>query len=194
MASRGERNNNPGNIEYGKYAIGQGATGSDGRFAIFSSMADGIAAQVNLLKNAYLAKGHDTPAKVINRYGNDPGSQDDLSVRNYIKYVAGKLGIGINDTIPASLTGKLAQAMREFETGKTTVIGGMIPDGNPFAEGTVEQAINKATGGDFITGLFDGQLAGRIVAVIIGIILVGLAVAAFTLTTDVKGAVTKALN
>ncbi len=194
MASRGERNNNPGNIEYGKYAISQGAVGSDGRFAIFSSITDGIAAQVNLLRKSYIAKGFDTPAEIINRYGNDPGSADDLSVRNYIRYVAGKLGIGINDKVSADQTGILAQAMREFETGKTTVMGAMLPSGNPFAEGTVEEAINKATGLDAIPQLFNGQLAGRIVAVVIGVILIGLAIAAFTLTTDVKAAAIKAVT
>lgn len=39
--SRSMRNNNPGNIEYGPFAIRLGATGSDGRFAIFKSYEEG---------------------------------------------------------------------------------------------------------------------------------------------------------
>ena len=45
---RGIRNNNPGNIEYGDWARRHGATGSDGRFAIFESPEQGIAAMVAL--------------------------------------------------------------------------------------------------------------------------------------------------
>ena len=47
--SRSWRNNNPGNIEYGPFAMAHGATGSDGRFAIFPDYASGRAAQSSLL-------------------------------------------------------------------------------------------------------------------------------------------------
>lgn len=189
--SRGERNNNPGNLEYGKYAISQGAVGSDGRFAIFSSMADGIAAQVNLLKNAYIAKGYDTPSKIINRYGNDPGPGDDLSVRNYIKYVAGKLGIGVNDKVNTDQTGVLASAMREFETGKK-VADAMLPDfidGGDMGNGILTPGKTLSGAGELL-----GVDMGRLVAIIVGVILVGLAIAAFVFTTDVKGAAIKAVT
>jgi len=43
-ASRPRRNNNPGDIEAGKFASAHGATGSDGRFAIFPSAEAGFAA------------------------------------------------------------------------------------------------------------------------------------------------------
>ncbi len=116
--SRGERNNNPGNIESGPYTKSQpGYVGSDGRFAIFDTPENGRKAQENLLVKSYLAKGHNTPKKVIWRYGNDPGAGDDKNVQNYVAYVSKKLGLGPDDIIPRSKVGELAKYMREFETG-----------------------------------------------------------------------------
>jgi hypothetical protein len=66
--SRGISNNNPANLEYGKFSISAGATGSDGRFAIFRSMDEGVAAHEKLLKEAYIGKGLDTPRKIIAKY------------------------------------------------------------------------------------------------------------------------------
>lgn len=51
--TRGDRNNNPGNIEYGPWAIAHGAFGSDGRFAIFPNAATGEAAMAALLQERY---------------------------------------------------------------------------------------------------------------------------------------------
>ena len=48
---RNWRNNNPGNIEYGPFAMKYGATGSDGRFAIFPTEEQGRMAQDALLKS-----------------------------------------------------------------------------------------------------------------------------------------------
>lgn len=48
--NRNWRNNNPGNIEYGPFAISMGATGSDGRFAIFPTMDMGYKAADALMK------------------------------------------------------------------------------------------------------------------------------------------------
>jgi hypothetical protein len=42
--TRAARNNNPGNIEAGEFATAHGASGSDGRFAIFPSAEAGFAA------------------------------------------------------------------------------------------------------------------------------------------------------
>ena len=47
--SRSWRNNNPGNIEFGDYAKSAGATGTDGRFAIFPDYQAGRSAQEKLL-------------------------------------------------------------------------------------------------------------------------------------------------
>ena len=117
-ASRGERNGNPGNIKDGPWAQAQpGYLGSDGTFAKFAPGA-GAAAQERLLAENYVAKGFDTPAKIVNRYA--PASENSgASMSNYIGYISRKLGIGANDQISPAQVPALAQAMREFETGNT---------------------------------------------------------------------------
>jgi uncharacterized protein (TIGR02594 family) len=49
VGTRADRNNNPGNIEYGDFAKKMGATGSDGRFAIFPDRETGFKASETLL-------------------------------------------------------------------------------------------------------------------------------------------------
>lgn len=52
--TRADRNNNPGNIEYGDFARRHGATGSDGRFAIFPDRETGFkAAEALMLGRGY---------------------------------------------------------------------------------------------------------------------------------------------
>lgn len=50
VVTRNQRNNNPGNLEYGTFAIRMGATKSDGRFAIFPTPEAGFEALHNLLR------------------------------------------------------------------------------------------------------------------------------------------------
>lgn len=52
--SRPQRNNNPGDIEYGRFARAHGATEGDPRFAIFPSSEAGFNAMRALLKSAYV--------------------------------------------------------------------------------------------------------------------------------------------
>lgn len=52
--SRPHRNNNPGDIEYGKFTIAHGATSGDPRFAIFPTAEMGFAAMRALLLSAYV--------------------------------------------------------------------------------------------------------------------------------------------
>jgi hypothetical protein len=49
IGSRPQRNNNPGDIEYGRFSVAHGATGSDGRFAVFPSPDAGFRAMAALL-------------------------------------------------------------------------------------------------------------------------------------------------
>ena len=51
--SRSARNKNPGNMEYGIFAKTHGAIGTDGRYAIFSTAAEGFKAQGALLLKQY---------------------------------------------------------------------------------------------------------------------------------------------
>lgn len=93
MTSRGIRNNNPGNIEYGPFARSQGATGSDGRFAVFPTPEKGIAA-LQALQTQYETKhGLSTPQERINRWA--PAFENNVS--SYANAVARGMGVGVND-------------------------------------------------------------------------------------------------
>lgn len=117
-ASRGERNNNPGNLEDSPFTRAQpGYKGSDGRFAQYETKAHGEAAQAKLLANNYIGKGYNTVQKVIGRYA--PRSDNAASFDNYVAYVSRRLNINPSDTLTPAMTARLAEAMREFETGNT---------------------------------------------------------------------------
>jgi hypothetical protein len=73
--SRSFRNNNPGNIEYGAFAKAHGATGSDGRFAVFPNYQAGRSAQEKLLFESGGYKNL-TLGQAINRWA--PGSENNV--------------------------------------------------------------------------------------------------------------------
>ena len=67
-ATRGQRNNNPGNIRYNKSNRWLGLIGQDGKhFCRFSSMEYGFRALVILIAR-YIDHGFDYPLKIIYRY------------------------------------------------------------------------------------------------------------------------------
>lgn len=118
---RGIRNNNPGNIEDGAFARSlPGYRGSDGRFAIFDSPQAGINAGGELLAR-YAARGVVTPAQIINRWA--PPS-DGNPTQAYAQYVAQRLGIGVNDPVPANRRAEAFQAINEFENGNRSASNG----------------------------------------------------------------------
>lgn len=162
--SRGERNNNPGNLEVrGGFTDKQpGYIGSDGRFGRFDTMENGIRAQEKLIRSNYFDKnGTTTVDALINRYGNDPGKGDDAAVANYKKYVANKLGVGVGDRITKDQVSKLAAAMREFETGnRSGGGGGASGGGNNVPQIQVSQSNVPGPSGQVNTGV--NQQNGRI--------------------------------
>ena len=84
--SRAWRNNNPGNLEYGKFARNHGAIGTDGRFAIFPDTATGFKAMASLLAtNSYQKL---TIEGAINRYA--PPNEN--NVENYLKSIERQTG------------------------------------------------------------------------------------------------------
>lgn len=98
--SRVRRNHNPGDIEYGRFAVAQGATGTDGRFAIFPDDATGFRAMAALLSGpAYVGK---TLAQAIAKYA--PSTEND--VENYIHCVCSWTGL----TPDTPITGNLLEA------------------------------------------------------------------------------------
>ncbi len=147
---RGTRNNNPGNLKDGPFARRQpGYKGADrDGFAVFASPTAGTGAQERLLSANYLAKGYDTPAKVISRYA-PAGENSPASMNNYAAYVARRLGIGVNDKVPAGKASLMAKAMREFETGQT--VKGAAPTAKgPVRVTSIAQAKSLPSGTEFI--------------------------------------------
>jgi len=95
---RGIRCRNPGNIEYGAFTKGMGATGSDGRFAIFKSMVEGVCALARLLIVYYdkpLANRIDTVREIINRWA--PSSENDTNA--YVMAVCQLCEVGPDDIL-----------------------------------------------------------------------------------------------
>jgi hypothetical protein len=133
--SRGIRNNNPGNLEYGPFAKALGATGSDGRFATFPTMAAGVAAHERLLQN-YMRDGFDTVTKIVSKYA--PPSENDTA--GYIKSVANELGIDANAKVPADKTRALLSAMEKRESGYRGegVSPRLQPQGDDYAASAVQ--------------------------------------------------------
>ena len=92
MTTRGIRNNNPGNMEPGGW---QGEIGTDGRFAVFDTMVNGIRALgKNLL--AYQGKhGVDTVREAIERWA--PGSENNTEA--YIAFVCHVCELNADDQL-----------------------------------------------------------------------------------------------
>ena len=102
--TRGDRNNNPGNIKYGSFAREHGATGFDGPFAVFPDYATGSAAQEALVRG----RGYSglTLHQFAARYAEGSAAWE--------KTVGNSLGIGPNDIVN-NQDPKLVEAIRRAE-------------------------------------------------------------------------------
>lgn len=109
---RGIRNNNPGNITAGRFANSNGAIGSDGDFATFASMQDGIQAAIALL-HSYAARGYDTIRSIIGRWA--PGSDNDTAA--YIADVTKRLGLSADQHLSGAQLDAVAPAIFGHENG-----------------------------------------------------------------------------
>ncbi len=114
MATRGIRNNNPGNIRVSKDQW-EGMTGDDGAFVTFDSPESGVRALgKNLL--SYGRRGYDSIEKIINRWA--PPNENDTKA--YIDSVVAATGIPATQSLDLSnpdTLSALAQAISFQETG-----------------------------------------------------------------------------
>jgi hypothetical protein len=115
-APRGIRNNNPGNLEY----HGQAGATSDGRYARFNSMAQGVAALADQLR-LYGQRGNDTIAGIVSTFA--PPKKNGVTENNtqaYIEYMSKKLGVGANAHLmvndPATMKA-LIEGITSYENG-----------------------------------------------------------------------------
>ena len=110
--SRAWRNNNPGNIEDGKFARDNGAIGTDGRFAIFPDTVTGFNAIAILLSTS--AYQNLTIEGAINRYA--PPNEN--NVEDYLKSIERQTGFSrstpMNNLSKDNLL-QLAKAMKKQE-------------------------------------------------------------------------------
>lgn len=123
--TRGERNNNPGNLNFARQAGARRENGS-GRFAAFSSEIDGLKALYNQLKLHFTGRsikskqaGHalQTISQIITAWA--PENENDTAA--YIQRVSKKLGIGANQKLnfnDSKTVTELMKAIVSVENGR----------------------------------------------------------------------------
>ena len=123
IGARNWRNNNPGNIEYGSFSKKYNAIGTDGRFAVFPTYADGRKAKESLLFEGSGYKNLDI-SRAIARYA--PESENDTKM--YVNTVAKAVGAPASTPL-ASLNSSQRQSMLNamekvegFKVGKEEVL------------------------------------------------------------------------
>lgn len=132
MASRGVRNNNPGNIRKSKDQW-EGAIGDDGEFVTFDSPESGARAMAKNLMS-YGRQGYDSIEKIINRYA--PPSENDT--QSYIDSIVSATGIPATQSIDLTdhdTLVTLTQAMSFHETG------------HRYDPSVFQQGVSRATNG-----------------------------------------------
>ncbi|MDC9591043.1 lytic transglycosylase domain-containing protein [Xenorhabdus sp. XENO-10] len=92
---RGIRNNNPGNLNFAKQRGAVKEGGENGRFAVFSTMQEGIAALYRQLQ-LYFGRGINTISSIVKKYA---PAADGNKVDAYITALSRKLGIDANQKI-----------------------------------------------------------------------------------------------
>ena len=114
--TRGERNNNPGNIrKTNEMWIGQVMSGDDPDFMTFSSIAYGYRAMFVLL-DSYIDKGYNTVTKIINRWA--PSSENNTTAYiNHVVQLSGIAATTVIDKTDSATMKKLVAAMSYHENG-----------------------------------------------------------------------------
>lgn len=116
---RSIRTNNPGAINFGPFAQKYGATGSDGRLAIFPDVETGRNAMSGLLDTYERKHGLNSVAGILGRWA--PRGVDNNSTDLYIKTVASKLGVDPNAPLTAQHRPALMDAMAAYEAGTSNI-------------------------------------------------------------------------
>jgi hypothetical protein len=101
--TRPQRNNNPGDIEWGKFTQAHGASAGDPRFAIFASADAGFAAMRSLFQSSGY-KGL-TVSQALNRWAPPVENQTNAYIANVCKWT----GCQPSDIIDTILDGIPAQ-------------------------------------------------------------------------------------
>lgn len=120
--ARNWRNNNPGNLEFNEYTKSLGAVGSDGRFAVFPTLAAGRQAQGKMLFEGANYKRLDLKAAIA-RYA-PPKENDTQGYQNAVLAAVGGVNKTMADYTPAERAAVLdAMARVEgFKAGSVTSV------------------------------------------------------------------------
>lgn len=124
---RGERLNNPLNIEKGEKWQGLASDQPDSRFAKFSNPVYGIRAAVKLIMTYRNKYGLDTISKIINRWA--PSNENNTV--SYINTVSTLSGVGANEKLnysPSQLA-SVVRAMIKVEQGRIIYSSTIINQG-----------------------------------------------------------------
>ena len=89
VGTRPARNNNPGDIEDGKFARAHGAIGTDGRFAKFPTVQVGFDAMRALLLSAY---ANSTLEQMLNHYAPPCENQTNIYLQRVCEWTGFKPG------------------------------------------------------------------------------------------------------
>lgn len=130
---RGIRNNNPGNLNFAGQAGATKEGGPNGRFAVFGSMQEGVAALVRQI-GLYVKRGRNTIRKILEVYA-PPGENN---TNAYIAAVSKALGIGPDDALDtenAQQVMGLVRAIANHENGKGFLSDADIAGGYQLAKG-----------------------------------------------------------
>lgn len=125
-ATRGIRNNNPGNMRFNPRITWRGQIGADADgFVIFATPEDGIHALTVNLRNQQRLHALNTVADIITKYA--PGNENDTAA--YITDVAARMGVAPGDYINLENDATLAAMVRaviHHENGKQPYTVAMI--------------------------------------------------------------------
>lgn len=132
--SRNWRNNNPGNLEYGPFARGSGAIGTDGRFAVFSDYNTGRTAKEGLLF-ANPRYSDLSIADAISRYA--PPVENNTT--GYVNSITRALGVPADTPLSSLNTDQrnvMMDAMERVEGFRTGQARGVL--GDPLDPATMQ--------------------------------------------------------
>lgn len=121
---RNWRNNNPGNLEYGPFAQAQGATGSDGRFAVFPDQQSGRKAMGEKLFKSDDYKGKNLSAAIA-KWAPASDGNDTASYQKAVLAVVGGRDRKMFSYTPAEQQ-KIMDAIQQkegYRAGTTQTVG-----------------------------------------------------------------------
>lgn len=114
---RGIRNNNPGNLNYAGQAGATKEGGPNGRFAVFGSMTEGVAALYKQLQ-LYFKRGTNTIESIVKKYAPASDGNNVMSYINQLVKVTGKGAAEMLDSADMSTIFNLMKGIINHENGK----------------------------------------------------------------------------